>query len=241
MSAWITSGNRGALIGCALYNRAASGYFLWSRRIAIWTMVMPNYPPVPLAMATLASILFGLGEAAVGQIVTDHIVVEQAGEIDGKRAEALYQQMRAAMQDRYALSGEPTAARYQRWTRHNTHPFPSATHGNRFINHYVNALATDYGMAGHDMPVGAIIAKDALTVMDDGSVYPGPLAIMEKMPAGFDPAAGDWRYIEILPDGSALGSSDGQNRDNIQFCVDCHNSAPDGQDRLFFVPERWRR
>lgn len=198
-------------------------------------------PHRTLTTATIVIMAALAGTEAKSQTVTDHIVVEHAGELDDDRAEAIYQDMRRTMQARYALSGEPAAHSYQRWTRLNSHPFPSATHGNRFINHYANAIAKDYGTVGAVMPEGAIIAKDALTVMEDGRIFPGPLAIMEKMPAGFDADAGDWRYVELLPDGSELGSSDGLNRDNIGFCVDCHNGAPENQDRLFLVPETWRR
>jgi len=51
------------------------------------------------------------------------------------------------------------------------------------------------------LPVGSVIAKDSFSVTETGGILLGPLFVMEKMPAGFNPASGDWRYTLIQPDG----------------------------------------
>jgi hypothetical protein len=133
------------------------------------------------------------------------------------------------------------AKSYRGWRRYNWAPYRSATHGERFVNNYGNAIGKDYGRfeeAGV-MPVGTILAKDSFAVTAQGDVYPGPLFIMEKMPAGFDADGGDWRYSMILPDGSYFGVSQGVQGERVEFCRSCHQVAKE-QDFLFLVPEENR-
>ena len=42
------------------------------------------------------------------------------------------------------------------------------------------------------------------------------------------------------PDGSLLGDSTGDNADKVDFCDECHSAVADN-DRLFYVPEEFRR
>lgn len=105
------------------------------------------------------------------------------------------------------------------------------------MNNFANAVGKAYGdfeKAGV-MPVGAIIAKDSFAVTDDGGVYSGPLFLMEKMAAGFNPASRDWRYSMIMPDGSIFGVTKGQDAENVAFCVTCHRTAGDTNDHLFLL------
>ena len=173
---------------------------------------------------------------ATAQTIDDHLSVQDPAAVPLREGNEIYLSMRSMLADLYALSSDPTARNYQDWRRANDYPFRSATHGNRFINHYANGIAQAYGQPSAVMPVGAIIAKDAITITASGDIFPGPLAIMEKMPAGFDPNAGNWRYTEILPDGSYIAPPEAANASSARFCVACHNTAPDGHDRLFLVP-----
>ena len=43
----------------------------------------------------------------------------------------------------------------------------------------------------------ATIAKGVFAVDQSGAFMPGPLFIMEKMPAGFNYVSGDWRYTSF--------------------------------------------
>jgi hypothetical protein len=57
------------------------------------------------------------------------------------------------------------------------------------------------------------------------------LAMMEKMPPGFNPTGGDWRFTLILPDGRLFGSTNAEDEYTVEFCQKCHIDA--GADRLF--------
>jgi hypothetical protein len=54
----------------------------------------------------------------------------------------------------------------------------------------------------------------------------GPTFMMEKRPAGFDPARGNWRYVVV--DGANV--ADGA----LDLCAGCHSEAP--HDHVF-LPE----
>jgi len=70
-------------------------------------------------------------------------------------------------------------------------------------------------------------------------VAPGPLFLMEKMPAGFNYVSGDWRYTMIMPDGRIFGVTKGENAERVEYCITCHLAREDN-DHLFFVPEAFR-
>ena len=136
----------------------------------------------------------------------------------------------------------PTVARdYRSWRRYNSAPYLSATHGNLYINNYVNEAGAAYGRfeAAGTLPVGSIVAKDSFVVERDGSVQPGPLFVMEKMAQGFNYVSGDWRYSQIMPDGVVFGETRGEAADRVAFCIGCH-LAVERQDHLFFVPVPYR-
>lgn len=167
-----------------------------------------------------------------------HFRVEQPASLDGAEALVVYDRIVADMVAGYALSRDPSATRYRGWRRYNQAPYRSATHGERFVNNYGNAIAKDYGRFGDvDMPQGSVLAKDSFAVTAAGDVFSGPLFLMEKMPKGFNPQGRDWRYSMIMPDGSYFGVTNGDNSDRVEFCITCHETAGDENDHLFFVPE----
>lgn len=174
----------------------------------------------------------------------DHPPVADPAALDGAAAERIYRAILARMQAGYARSGDPVAWQYARWARHNIVPYRSHQHGQVFVNNYVNKAGDAYGMfdAGNPLPAGTLIAKDSFVVTQAGEIMAGPLALMEKMPAGFDPDNGDWRYLQIAPDGTLAGVTlDAGNDPQMNNCVACHAGAPEDQDRLFYVPPEIRR
>ncbi|WP_417513974.1 cytochrome P460 family protein [Minwuia sp.] len=142
----------------------------------------------------------------------------------------------------YAKSGLTSAERYHGWANVAARPYPSATHGGRLVNNYVNATgASNYGRFEDAGParVGTVLAKDSFTVNAAGKAGPGPLFLMEKMPQGFNADTADWNYIIVMPNGAVGGATGGKNSANVQFCHDCHVAVSD-QDHMFFLPEEFR-
>ncbi len=171
-----------------------------------------------------------------------HFKVRKPAALSGAAALTVYDQIIDDMVKRYAISGMPEASEFREWRRYNQYPFRSATHGERYINHYGNVGSAAYGKYEESgpMPPGAILAKDSFTVTTRGDVYPGPLFLMEKMPAGFDPPNSDWKYSMIMPDGSIFGISKDVNAKRVDFCAECHNAVGDSQDHMFYPPEENR-
>lgn len=210
-----------------------------------------NKPILVLTGAMIAAIV-ALGFSQVQSLAADandplrpkrHFKVKRPANLTPPEALSIYENITDEMAGGYAISRDPTAEKFRNWRLYNSSPYKSTTHGNRYINNYANgiAVAADYGNlpSGTQMPVGSILAKDSFTVTADSAVYAGALFIMEKMPAGTKPAFGDWRYIMILPDGSYLGDSEGDNADAVDFCHDCHKAVAK-KDFLFFVPKKYR-
>jgi hypothetical protein len=171
-----------------------------------------------------------------------HFKVDRPAELSDAAALTVYMRMIDEMTAGYRLSGDSSAGAYRTWRRYNKTPYRSATHGQRFVNNYANNLAKAYGRyenAG-DLPEGAVLAKDSFAVTSRGDVFSGPLFLMEKMPAGFDPKGRDWRYTMIMPDGSLFGRTKGEGSGRVEFCATCHETAGAENDHLFFLPKEQR-
>ena len=50
---------------------------------------------------------------------------------------------------------------------------------------------------------------------------------------------GDWKYTEILPDGTLLGETNGEDAERVEYCIACHLAA-EKQDHLYFIPKKYR-
>jgi hypothetical protein len=166
-----------------------------------------------------------------------HIRVLDPAALSPDEAEKIYQALKPRMISGYMRSGLPDLD-YDGWQRFNKWPYLSAQHGSRFVNVVGNALAADLLRASrtNPLPVGAKVLKDSISVVQSGGVSRGPLFIMEKMAAGFDPENGDWRYTMIMPNGKLFGTTKGEGGAAIGFCAECHASAAD-RDYLFTAPE----
>ncbi|MGI9435125.1 MAG: cytochrome P460 family protein [Geminicoccaceae bacterium] len=178
-------------------------------------------------------------DAEDGLQTEEHFNVQAPALLSASEAEAIYEGIIDEMIGAYALSQDPSARAYRRWRRFNAAPYQSATHGSRYVNNYANPTARSYDRLDQidHLPVGSVLAKDSFAVTEDGDVFLGPLFLMEKMEMGFDPAARDWRYSMIMPDGSFFGDTLGPDPDSVGFCITCHQAAGDERDHLFFVPE----
>ncbi len=162
---------------------------------------------------------------------------EPASLVPGE-AQHIYEIALKALAAGYARSGNPSAGSYSSWRRYNTVPYLSSTHGNHYINNYVNEKARDYG-SGKRLAVGSVIAKDSFSVTETGGILLGPLFLMEKMPKGFSYVSGDWKYSLIQPDGTMFGETNGVGSKRVQYCISCH-LALEAQDHLYFVPPEYR-
>ncbi len=169
-----------------------------------------------------------------------------AVELTDAEAAAAYNCIKGKLKTGYAKSklmsagGVAIAANYQGWKRFSTRAYVSDTHGGRYVQNYGNAVARDYGKYEKvgKMPVGSILAKDSFVVRG-GKIMPGPLFVMEKMAAGFNPASGNWRYSLVMPNGKVIGRTNGKGSKNVQFCIGCHLAAED-TDSLYFLPDEYR-
>ena len=170
-----------------------------------------------------------------------HFRIRRPARLAPAEAEETYRQLVDELVAGYAPTGHPAARDYRNWRRYNSAPYLSATHGNLYINNYVNESGRAYGNFENAgiLPVGTIIAKDSFVVERNGDVRPGPLFIMEKMPKGFNYVSGDWRYTQIMPDGVFFGETLGEDAERVEFCIGCH-LAVEQQDHLFFIPGPYR-
>lgn len=144
----------------------------------------------------------------------------------------------------YNKSGKAEAKAYRDWFMPSTTPFISATHGKRFVNHYINDIGRDAYMSFNEddlvMPVGSIAVKESYTINKKGKVRRGPLFIMEKVAAGTFPDTDDWKYTTIIPNGKILGETGTDTAKKQKFCHDCHEAVLEGQDAMFFPGEDYR-
>lgn len=187
------------------------------------------------------SLAFAAATQAQQTFGESHIAVENPADLSKDDANKIYDKLKDMMADGYDLSQMSLVNGYQSWTRYNSAPYLSATHGQRFVNNYANEAGAPYGSMkeGDKLPQGTVLAKDSVTVKDDGKFYPGALFIMEKLDAGVSPDTADWRYVVINPDGSLAGDTTGDGPELVKYCHDCHISMADN-DYVFYVPEDYQ-
>lgn len=183
------------------------------------------------------------GDESAGELSRPkaHFRVDRPADLTPNTAESIYQNIRNELASAYALAQMPKLRNYLSWRRFNKAPYRSSTHGARYVNNYANKRGRAYGAFEESgvLPVGAIVVKDSFSATADGDIFSGPMFIMEKMKAGFNPPSGDWRYAMIMPDGSLFGQTGGPNAERVEFCVGCH-AKQKAYDHLFFLPEEFR-
>lgn len=195
-----------------------------------------------IACAAFAFSLVSIGSAQAQQTLGEsHIAVQNPAELSKDEANAIYDKLKEMMASGYGISQMALVENYQSWARYNSAPYLSATHGQRFVNNYANEAGKAYGSLkeGEKLPQGTVLAKDSITVKDDGKFYPGALFLMEKLGAGASPETADWRYVVINPDGSLAGDTTGDGPELVKYCHDCHVGVAE-MDYIFYVPEDYR-
>ncbi len=188
-----------------------------------------------------AAVSMAMAQSSVAPTL-EHPKIAAPASLSGARAEAVYQAIRGRIRTNYAASGDPVTLGYQSWKRYNKTPYRSGPHGERFVNHYANDKAADYGKFENlkPLPAGSIIIKDSFAVTRNGAVMTGPLFMMEKMEPGFASAGGNWRYLMLRPNGSLVGMTGGGDAGKVRFCAECHKGAGTEHDFLFFMPKQAR-
>lgn len=178
---------------------------------------------------------------AQSQPFDSHIAIEDPADLSKNEAKKIYKDLKARMATAYSMSDLSEIRGYQSWKVFNDAPFISATHGQRYVNNYANAVAINYAILkeGEELPVGSVLAKDSFTVTGDGRVFPGAMFGMEKLAEGANPQTADWRYFMVIPDGSIVGDTTGENPHLMAYCHDCHLAVED-RDFTFFVPDEYR-
>jgi len=166
-------------------------------------------------------------------------------ELSDEQAQALYDCIKDKIYSGLQASGLEEAKAYRDWALVSTAPFISATHGNRFVRHYVNDVGKEAyikweALAGRNMPVGSITAKESFNVNKKGEVRNGPFFLMEKVAAGTLPDTDDWKYTLMFPNGKVVGVSGTDTAKKVKFCHDCHVNVLDDQDAMFFPDEDYR-
>lgn len=160
-------------------------------------------------------------------------------DLDDAQALTLYECIKDKMYSDLQKSGLEEAKAYRDWALVSTAPFVSATHGNRFVRHYVNDIGKDAyvkweKIGGRTMPVGSITAKESFYVNKKGQVRNGPFFLMEKVAAGTLPDTNDWKYTLMFPNGTIVGVSGTDTSKKVKFCHGCHLSVLEDQDGMFF-------
>ncbi|MEM1049318.1 MAG: cytochrome P460 family protein [Pseudomonadota bacterium] len=166
-------------------------------------------------------------------------------ELSDAQALALFDCIKERLYSGLQRSGLAEAKAYRDWPMASTNPFISATHGNRFVNHYVNETGREAylkwdAIGGRTMPVGSIAAKESFNITKNGEVRPGPFFLMEKVSAGSLPETDDWKYTLMFPNGKVVGVSGTETGGKVKFCHDCHVGVLEDQDALFFPDEAYR-
>jgi hypothetical protein len=160
-------------------------------------------------------------------------------EMSDAEAEAAGACIRPVLLAAAAKSGDPRLGGSADWRRFST-VFYRSEHG-RYLEVTGNALAEGYLKFedGPSLPPGAVILKRSFIARQSGAVAAAAQFVIEKMPPGYDPRVGDWKFTLISETGAIVGESRGRDGDKVEYCVECHKSSW-RQGFLFFIPPEYR-
>ena len=97
-----------------------------------------------LALAAAAMVALAGPQVRASSHLMGHITIEEPGQLTGPEAQEVYAELAERMAEGYARAGIAIVDGYQGWTRYNTAPYLSSTHGNRYVNNYANDIAANY-------------------------------------------------------------------------------------------------
>lgn len=150
-----------------------------------------------------------------------------------KQLASMMQSMDMPMDDGATYGPLEVGADYATYVKMNTAPVASETHGGRLVDTYVNAVgAAAYLDPDAEIPVGTVIVKTSMEVRA-GQVTgeAGPIFVMEKRAAGFDPDHGDWAYaIHWASPPERWAAKLGgpiywrSPSHKVGYCVECHDN-----------------
>ena len=150
-----------------------------------------------------------------------------------KQLTSMMTSMEMPMDDGATFGPLEVGADYASYVKMNTAPVASETHGGRLVDTYVNAVgAGAYLDPDAAIPVGTVIVKTSMEVRA-GQVTgeAGPIFVMEKRAAGFDPDHGDWAYAihwAAPPErwAATLGGPIYWRSPShkVGYCVECHDN-----------------
>lgn len=150
-----------------------------------------------------------------------------------RQLESMVQAGAMPMDDGASYRPLEVGADYATYVKLNTAPVASETHGGRLVDTYVNAVgAAAYLDPDAAIPVGTVIVKTSLEVRaGQATGEAGPIFVMEKRAAGFDPDHGDWAYAihwAAPPErwAAKLGGPIYWRTPSpkVGYCVECHDN-----------------
>jgi len=152
------------------------------------------------------------------------------GTLTAEEAQAGFACLSASLPAIYGASPHVLTRQFGDWARVDRAPFEVAALENRYAAVYANerALSEDLGNLHRDRGyhVGATLAAVTFSVEPGGALTLGPLVFVEKMPPGYTPLQGNWRYTFVGPKGDVQAVTMGTKAEEITLCAECtHNEA----------------
>lgn len=172
----------------------------------------------------------------MSQTVNDPLTASgtDAVHLTEEEAEAAYDCVADEIVTAMAASPHAVARLFPTWRRIDGPPFHESYLGGRYsvvyANDQVDTDTNEGAFVDRGIAVGGILATPSFVVGDAGIVSPGPMVLAEKMPRGFTPAFGNYRYTIIDAAGQVRAATNGANRELIALCERCTDQ---GADRLF--------
>lgn len=157
-------------------------------------------------------------------------------QLTSEEAAAAYNCVSTEIESVMSESPHAIARLFSTWRKIEGPPFYEDQLGGRYVAVYANdqvETGTDVGaFVDRGIAVGGILATPSVVVDETGIVSPGPMVLAEKMPRGFTPAFGNYRYTILDAGGQVVATTNGLNKEMIALCDRCTDH---GADRLFFA------
>jgi len=119
-----------------------------------------------------------------------------------------------------ARNPNETVTGWANWTKVNSRRFQSKSHGDAYVDVFVEAQYVDTYRSLEEVPAGMRVVKAQYREQVGGS--PVGLTVMSKQGAGFDSENGDWSYGVF---DAAGGKASKQGK--LASCIACHSGASD--------------